>query len=95
MAAKERSASIFSQKLDRVAFTAYFLGAVAPLVALTVVAERYVFPEIKDRLAAVRRELKRDTEFNVKDYVRELEDMRDTAQEAKVFGAAVKARLVI
>ncbi len=51
MAAQESSASIFSQKLDRVAFIAYFLGAVVPLVALTVVVERYVFPSITDRLA--------------------------------------------
>ncbi len=51
MAAQESSASIFSQKLDRVAFTAYFLGAVVPLVALTVVVERYVFPAITDHLA--------------------------------------------
>ncbi len=51
MAAEQSSASIFSQKLDRVAFTAYFLGAVVPLIALAFVVERYVFPIITDRLA--------------------------------------------
>jgi putative nucleotidyltransferase with HDIG domain len=51
MGDSKASASIFSQKLDRVAFTAYFLGAVVPLVALAVVLERYVFPEISDRYA--------------------------------------------
>lgn len=39
------------QQLDRVAFTAYFLGAVVPLAALAVVVERFVMPEIDDRLA--------------------------------------------
>ena len=43
--------SIFSQKLDRVAFIAYFLGAVVPLVALGVVVDRFVFPAVRDRLA--------------------------------------------
>ena len=44
MGASEPSASIFSQKLDRAAFTAYFLGAIVPLVALAFVVERYVLP---------------------------------------------------
>jgi HD-GYP domain-containing protein (c-di-GMP phosphodiesterase class II) len=48
-AAKKRTtASIFSQKLDRVAFTAYFLGAVVPLVALGLVIEKFVFPVVSD-----------------------------------------------
>jgi HD-GYP domain-containing protein (c-di-GMP phosphodiesterase class II) len=44
MSASEPSSSIFSQKLDRAAFTAYFLGAIVPLVALAFVVERYVLP---------------------------------------------------
>jgi putative nucleotidyltransferase with HDIG domain len=44
MGAAKPSASIFSQKLDRAAFTAYFLGAIVPLIALAVVVERYVLP---------------------------------------------------
>jgi HD-GYP domain-containing protein (c-di-GMP phosphodiesterase class II) len=45
---KQNRASIFSQKLDRVAFTAYFLGAVVPLLALGVVIDRFVFPAVTD-----------------------------------------------
>jgi putative nucleotidyltransferase with HDIG domain len=45
--------SIFSQKLDRAALTAYFLGAVVPLVALGFVTERFVFPDLSDSSAAV------------------------------------------
>ena len=45
---KNNTASIFSQKLDRVAFTAYFLGAVIPLVALAFVIEKFVFPTLSD-----------------------------------------------
>jgi putative nucleotidyltransferase with HDIG domain len=45
------SGSIFSQKLDRVAFIAYLLGAVVPLLALAVVVERFVLPALSDRLA--------------------------------------------
>jgi hypothetical protein len=51
MADARRISSIFSQKLDRTAFTAYFLGAVAPLVALCIVVERFVLPVLRDRLA--------------------------------------------
>jgi HD-GYP domain-containing protein (c-di-GMP phosphodiesterase class II) len=51
MADARRLSSIFSQKLDRSAFTAYFLGAVVPLVALAVVVERFVLPRLHDRLA--------------------------------------------
>ncbi len=39
------------QTLDRVAFTAYFLGAVVPLVALAYLAERYVLPTLSDSVA--------------------------------------------
>ena len=38
--------SIFSAKLDRVAFTAYFLGAIVPLVTLAVVLHRFVLPDL-------------------------------------------------
>ncbi|MDJ0849459.1 MAG: HD domain-containing protein [Myxococcota bacterium] len=48
---KANPASLFSQKLDRVAFVAYLLGAIVPLIGLAVVVERFVLPEIRDRLA--------------------------------------------
>lgn len=51
MADPRRAPSIFSEKLDRAASTAYFLGAVAPLVALAVVIDRFVLPHLHDRLA--------------------------------------------
>ena len=51
MAKPANPASIFSQKLDRVAFIAYLLGAVVPLLALAVIVERFVLPEASDRLA--------------------------------------------
>ncbi len=51
MADSGRLSSIFSHKLDRAAFIAYFLGAVVPLVALVVVVERFVLPALGDRLA--------------------------------------------
>lgn len=44
MAGSDPSSSIFSQKLDRAAFTAYFLGAIVPLIALAFVVEHYVLP---------------------------------------------------
>jgi putative nucleotidyltransferase with HDIG domain len=47
----KESGSIFSHKLDRVAFTAYFLGAIVPLVALGTVVESYVFPTLTDPTA--------------------------------------------
>ena len=53
MAASGPAQSIFSQKLDRVAFTAYFLGAVVPLVALGLVVERFVLRTLNDRLATL------------------------------------------
>lgn len=40
--------SIFSQGLDRTSFTAYFLGAVVPLVALAYVVQRYVLPTLEE-----------------------------------------------
>jgi hypothetical protein len=48
--------SVFSWSLDRAAFAAYLLGAVAPLVALAVVLERWALPALADgvpRLALV------------------------------------------
>ncbi len=44
---------LFSDKLDRVTFSAYFLGAVVPLIALAVVVERFVLPTLDDRNAEV------------------------------------------
>ena len=41
--------SIFSQRLDRTTFTAYFLGAVVPLLALGFVVNRYVIPTIPEK----------------------------------------------
>jgi hypothetical protein len=41
-----KTASLLAQKIDRVAFTTYFLGAVAPLVALGVVVDRYALPTL-------------------------------------------------
>jgi hypothetical protein len=49
----EHPGSIFSQKLDRTAFTAYFLGAIVPLIALGVVVDRFVLPSIDDRLISL------------------------------------------
>ena len=53
MGSSRRRSSIFSQKLDRVAFIAYFLGAVVPLAALAVVVQRYLLPTITDRLVGI------------------------------------------
>ncbi len=44
----ERS-PLFSNELDRASFSAYFLGAVIPLVALAVVVERFALPTLSDR----------------------------------------------
>ncbi len=41
--------SIFSQRLDRTTFTAYFLGAVVPLLALGFVVNRYVIPTVPEK----------------------------------------------
>lgn len=48
MGASKHQTSIFSQTLDRVAFIAYFLGAVVPLAALGVVLQRYALPAVDD-----------------------------------------------
>jgi putative nucleotidyltransferase with HDIG domain len=40
--------SLLSQKLDRAAFVAYFLGAIVPLAALALVAQRYVLPVLPE-----------------------------------------------
>ena len=53
MSKREHSGSIFSQKLDRVALTAYFLGAVVPLIALGFILEQYVLPTVSDRLVSL------------------------------------------
>jgi hypothetical protein len=45
--------SLLSQKLDRVAFVAYFLGAIVPLVALAWVAQRFALPVVPDGAAQV------------------------------------------
>lgn len=52
MAGSARQGSIFAQKLDRIAFTSYFLGAIVPLVALAFIVERFVLPSLGEaRLA--------------------------------------------
>ena len=43
--------SLLSQKLDRVAFVAYFLGAIVPLVALAWVAQRFALPVVPEGAA--------------------------------------------
>jgi HD-GYP domain-containing protein (c-di-GMP phosphodiesterase class II) len=43
--------SIFTAKLDRAAFTAYFLGAIVPLVTLAVVLHRFVLPDLEGAYA--------------------------------------------
>jgi putative nucleotidyltransferase with HDIG domain len=53
MALARQQASLFSQKIDRVAFTTYFLGAVVPLGALAVIVHRFVLPTLTDGAAAV------------------------------------------
>jgi len=45
--------SIFSQRLDRVTFTAYFLGAIVPLIALAFVVQRYVIPTSESKSSAI------------------------------------------
>jgi putative nucleotidyltransferase with HDIG domain len=45
MSAEGQPASIFSQKLDRAALIAYFLGAIVPLVALALVVDRLADPD--------------------------------------------------
>ena len=48
MSMSESRHSIFSHSLDRIAFTAYFLGAIVPLIALVFVVNRYVIPNISE-----------------------------------------------
>lgn len=48
MPAPENRYSMFSHSLDRIASTAYFLGAIVPLIALAFVVERYVLPNIDE-----------------------------------------------
>jgi len=48
-----KTTSLLAQKIDRVAFTTYFLGAVAPLVALGVVVDRFALPTLDDRNASL------------------------------------------
>jgi hypothetical protein len=40
--------SLFSQKLDRVAFLAYFLGGVVPLAGLVWLVQQYVLPQLPE-----------------------------------------------
>ena len=44
-----KGSSLFSDKLDRVTFSTYFLGAVVPLIGLAVVVERFALPTLSDR----------------------------------------------
>jgi len=45
--------SLFSDQLDRLTFSAYFLGAVVPLVALGVVVERFALPGVSEGSASL------------------------------------------
>jgi len=45
--------SIFSQRLDRTTFTAYFLGAIVPLLALGYVVDHYVMPTLPTKGQAI------------------------------------------
>lgn len=49
MDGSSRFQSLFSQNLDRAIFGTYFLGAIAPLLALAVLAQQYVFPVIENQ----------------------------------------------
>jgi putative nucleotidyltransferase with HDIG domain len=42
-----------TDRLDRVAYSAFFLGAVVPLIALALTLERFVLPGLDDRLAEI------------------------------------------
>jgi putative nucleotidyltransferase with HDIG domain len=44
-----QASRLFSDKLDRVTFSTYFLGAVVPLIGLAVVVERFALPTLSDR----------------------------------------------
>ncbi|UCE85446.1 MAG: HD domain-containing protein [Deltaproteobacteria bacterium] len=54
MARKVHRLSIFSQTLDRVAFIAYFLGAVIPLACLALAAQQYVIPAMEASAAGAK-----------------------------------------
>ncbi len=41
------SSRLFSNKLDRAAFSAYFLGAIVPLLGFAFVVEKYVVPQVE------------------------------------------------
>ena len=53
MASIEHSKSLFSQKLDRIAFVSYFLGAVVPLVAVAVIVQQFVMPTLDETRLAI------------------------------------------
>ena len=49
----QRRPRFFPDRLDRVAYSTFFLGAVVPLLALAVTLERFVLPELEDRTTAL------------------------------------------
>ncbi len=53
MASIEHSKSLFSQKLDRIAFVSYFLGAVVPLLAVAVIVQQFVMPTLAETRLAI------------------------------------------
>src|SRR5262245_28393101 len=53
MAHLSRRPGRLSDRLDRVAYSAFFLGAVVPLLALAVALERFVLPGLDDRTAEI------------------------------------------
>lgn len=53
MAVQSDRSSIFSQRFDRSVFIAYFLGAIVPLLALAVVVQQFVLPEMPDSTAVI------------------------------------------
>ena len=48
MPKRQNTAYAAPEQLDRLAFGAYFMGAIFPLVTLAVVVERYVLPDLGD-----------------------------------------------
>ncbi|NQZ94920.1 MAG: GAF domain-containing protein [Myxococcales bacterium] len=48
MPKRQSTAYAEPEQLDRIAFGAYFMGAIFPLVTLAVVVERYVLPDLGD-----------------------------------------------
>ena len=53
MPKRQNTAYAEPEQLDRIAFGAYFMGAIFPLVTLAVVVERYVLPDLGDPVYAV------------------------------------------